>query len=84
MSPEIAQQVVLGITAVGVVVWLLSLNFLVKSARLMQPAKHEGFDESPAQKPLVGSAEVEGSGRQGRYVPGQRQLGAFEDHRESG
>jgi hypothetical protein len=60
MSPEIAQQVVFGITAVGVVVWLLSLNFLVKSARLLQLAKQEGFSEPPAQNLLTGSAEVEG------------------------
>lgn len=60
MSPEIAQQVVFGITAVGAVVWLLSLNFLVKSARLLQPAKQDEFDEPPAPKHLSGSAEVEG------------------------
>lgn len=60
MSPEIAQQVVFGITAVGFVVWLCSLSFLVKSARLMQPANQEGFDGSPAQCRLAGSAEVDG------------------------
>jgi hypothetical protein len=61
MSPEIAQQVVFGITALGAVVWLWSLSFLVKSARLMKPAKQNDFDEQPAQKLLTGSAEVEGN-----------------------
>jgi len=60
MSPEIAQQVVFGITAVGAVVWLWSLSFLVKSARLMQPAKQDGWDEPPARNLLAGRADVEG------------------------
>jgi hypothetical protein len=60
MSSETAQHLVFGITGVGVVVWILSLNFLVRSARLMQPAKEEGMSELPAQKLLSGIAEVEG------------------------
>jgi hypothetical protein len=61
VSPEIAQQVVFGITALGAVVWLLSLSFLVKSGRLMNAAKQDDLDEQPAQKLLTGSAEVEGN-----------------------
>jgi hypothetical protein len=60
MSRETAQQVVFGITAVGAVMWVLSVNLLAKSARLMRPAKQEGFNEAPAQKPLAGRVEVEG------------------------
>jgi hypothetical protein len=60
MPPETAQQVVFGITAVGAVIWILSFNLLVRSARLMRPAKQDGFNEPLAQAPLAGSAEVEG------------------------
>src|SRR5262249_13504389 len=59
MSQETAQQVVFGITAVGAVIWILSVNFLSRSARLMRPAGH-GLTEAPAPMPLAGSAEVEG------------------------
>lgn len=60
MSPEVAQQVVFGITAVGFVVWLWSLSFLVKSARLMKPERQDDLAEQPARNLLSGSAEVEG------------------------
>jgi len=60
MPPETAQQVVFGITAVGFVVWLISVNFLVKAARLLQAGNQDRFDEPPAQKLLTGSAEVDG------------------------
>lgn len=60
MSQEIAEQVIFGITAVGFVVWLLSLIFLLKSASLIQPATHDGFDDSPGQRLLAGNAEIDG------------------------
>jgi hypothetical protein len=60
MSPEVAQQVVVGITLLGAVVWLISLNFLVNSARLMRQHRGDGFDEPPDRKCLTGGAEIEG------------------------
>ena len=60
MSPEIAQQVVFGITAVGAVVWLWSLSFLLKSAQMLQSGSQDGSEEPTAQKLLTGDAEVEG------------------------
>lgn len=60
MSPEVAQQVVFAIAAAGLVVWLISLNFLVKSARLMQLRNQEDAGEPLTQSMLIGSAEVEG------------------------
>lgn len=63
MSPEIAQQVVAGITLLGGLVWLLSLNVLVKSARLAQAPREERYDELPVRNMVTGRAEVEGDPR---------------------
>jgi hypothetical protein len=60
MSTETAQAVVFGITAVGFLVWLLSLNVLVKSARLMQSGRQDGSEEPSIRKLLSGNTEVEG------------------------
>lgn len=60
MSPEVAEALVFGITAVGFVVWLISLNLLVKSAKLVQPEMRDGFAESPTPNWLTGSDELEG------------------------
>ena len=60
MSPGTRQQIIIGITVVGAVVWLWSLTFLVKSARLAKPAPEIWENGSLPQNPLGGIAEVEG------------------------
>lgn len=59
MSQELAQQVIIGITVVGAIVWLWSLTFLMKSARMAKPAL-EDSDGSTPENSLAGVAEVEG------------------------
>jgi hypothetical protein len=63
MSPEIAQQVVIGIALVGALFWLISLISLVKSIRQVPLAKRDEFAEFPARGMLAGSAEVEGDAK---------------------
>jgi hypothetical protein len=60
---EIAKLVVVGITLIGAIVWLFSLKFLAKSARLMQPVPDKGPAEPPSRNLLAGSAEVEGAAK---------------------
>lgn len=60
MSPELAQQVVIGITVVGAVVWLWSLTFLMKSARSMKSPMEALDDGSPPDGSISGVAEVDG------------------------
>lgn len=63
MSPEIAQQVVIGITLVGAAVWLFALMFLVKSSRATKPAADATFDEPSPQNMLTGHAESSGDAK---------------------
>jgi hypothetical protein len=60
MPPEVAQQVIFAITAVGFVVWLCSLSFLLKSAQMLPSGSQNEIDEPTARKWITGCAEVEG------------------------
>jgi hypothetical protein len=68
MDPDIAHIVLAGITAVGAIVWLIGLQYLIASARAgrtgQQPAPGEA-DLSGGEPAgwLGGSAEVEGDAR---------------------
>jgi hypothetical protein len=61
MDPEAAELVLAVITAIGAVVWLIALSFLIASARARTAGSDEGglADEWPPDW-LFGSAEVEG------------------------
>src|SRR5262245_10872462 len=65
MDPEVAQIVLAVITAVGTIVWLIALQFLIASAR----GRRTGEPQAPGEADhagegregwLSGSAEVEG------------------------
>jgi len=65
MDPDVAVSVLAGITAIGAIVWLISLRFLTMSARKGHPGQQPAGDEidRAATAPtgwLSGSAEVEG------------------------
>jgi hypothetical protein len=65
MDPDVARLVLTGITFVGVVVWLIGLQFLIGSARRRetgQPddAREVDFAGEERDGCLTGSAEVEG------------------------
>jgi hypothetical protein len=62
VDAQIAQAILIAITAVAAVVWLAGLQFLIASARTMQPPPPEHFTlaESPPPSLIVGGAEVEG------------------------
>lgn len=60
MSPEFAQLVVVGITLLGAIVWLFSLVYLVKSARLTKSAENALVEEPSRQDMLTGGAECSG------------------------
>lgn len=82
MSPELAQQVVIGVTVVGAIVWLWSLSFLVKSARSVKPVLEAEDNRSTPENPLSGVAEVEGDPKTlaARAVAHrQRQVGVIEN-----
>jgi hypothetical protein len=60
MSAELAQQVVIGVTVVGAIVWLWSLTFLMQSARSVKPVLEAEDNRSTPENSLSGVAEVDG------------------------
>jgi hypothetical protein len=63
MSQNTAQTVLIAVTAVGVVIWLISLWFLVSSyrrGRTEQPVDHFAHSEQLPPNWFLGSVEVEG------------------------
>ena len=62
MDAQTAQLVLYAITAIGAVVWLAGLRFLIASYRAGKPPPAEQFDlgEPPPDNLVLGAVEVEG------------------------